>query len=372
MPKTAEPWLRSLCVANLPAAHANFTRMADHGVTLDLLDADQRAVRRRRADARRSGHGDQQPGAVHRRVAQSDGDGRAVRARSRRPAQPAADFFDEPVPQRPVGRRPGSVRPAADDRRSAGGPAGARRRNRQRSPRAAATTPKCWRRCGDSSAARRCGSPTATSCATSRSKRSCGRFRTWPTRSSKPRSISPAAILHEQYGQPLRADGERSRFVVLGLGKLGGVELNYSSDIDLIFLYEQDGQTDARRTVSNQEYFERLSKEVIRLLTEATDLGAAYRVDLRLRPEGSRGPLVHELRQHALVLRREGPHVGAAGVRQSPADCRRSRAWAATCSRGSSRGSIASTSAWPTSRASSRSSAASSSASSAKAATCAT
>jgi glutamate-ammonia-ligase adenylyltransferase len=97
--------------------------------------------------------------------------------------------------------------------------------------------------------------------------------------------------LDEQYGRPLRSDGERSRFVVLGLGKLGGVELNYSSDIDLIFMYEQDGQTDARRTVSNQEYFERLAKDLIRMLTEATDLGAAYRVDLRLRPEGSIGPL---------------------------------------------------------------------------------
>src|SRR5262249_11097275 len=97
--------------------------------------------------------------------------------------------------------------------------------------------------------------------------------------------------LHEQYGTPLRSDLERSRFCVLGLGKLGGVELNYSSDIDLIFLYEQDGQTDARRIVSNHEYFERLSKEIVRLLTEATDLGAAYRVDLRLRPEGSHGAI---------------------------------------------------------------------------------
>jgi glutamate-ammonia-ligase adenylyltransferase len=97
--------------------------------------------------------------------------------------------------------------------------------------------------------------------------------------------------LEEQYGRPLRADGRPSRFVVLALGKLGGVELNYSSDIDLVFLYEEDGQTDARRTVSNQEYFERLAKELLRILTEATELGATYRVDLRLRPEGSRGPL---------------------------------------------------------------------------------
>ncbi|MGD9636655.1 MAG: hypothetical protein AB7G28_26150 [Pirellulales bacterium] len=95
----------------------------------------------------------------------------------------------------------------------------------------------------------------------------------------------------EQYGKPQRSDGRPCRFVVLALGKLGGLELNYSSDIDLVFMYEQDGQTDARRTVTNEEFFERLSKELIRLLTEATDLGATYRVDMRLRPEGSRGPL---------------------------------------------------------------------------------
>ncbi|MEX2316213.1 MAG: hypothetical protein WD669_03610 [Pirellulales bacterium] len=97
--------------------------------------------------------------------------------------------------------------------------------------------------------------------------------------------------LEEQYGRPLRADGRPSRFVVLALGKLGGLELNYSSDIDLVFLYEEDGQTDARRTVSNQEYFERLAKELLRLLTETTELGTTYRVDLRLRPEGSTGPI---------------------------------------------------------------------------------
>ena len=95
----------------------------------------------------------------------------------------------------------------------------------------------------------------------------------------------------EQYGHPLRSDGSPCRFVVLALGKLGGLELNYSSDVDLVFLYEQDGQTDARRIVSNEEYFERLAKDLIRLLTETTDLGTTYRVDMRLRPEGSRGPL---------------------------------------------------------------------------------
>jgi glutamate-ammonia-ligase adenylyltransferase len=90
--------------------------------------------------------------------------------------------------------------------------------------------------------------------------------------------------MEELYGQPLRRDVERCRFVVLALGKLGGLELNYSSDIDLVFMYEQDGQTDARRTVSNHEFFERLGKDLVRLLTETTDLGATYRVDMRLRP----------------------------------------------------------------------------------------
>jgi glutamate-ammonia-ligase adenylyltransferase len=96
----------------------------------------------------------------------------------------------------------------------------------------------------------------------------------------------------EQYGIPLRSsDLNPCRFVVLALGKLGGLELNYSSDIDLVFMYDQDGQTDARRTVTNEEFFERLGKDVIRLLTENTELGSTYRVDMRLRPEGSRGPL---------------------------------------------------------------------------------
>ena len=68
--------------------------------------------------------------------------------------------------------------------------------------------------------------------------------------------------------------------------------MNYSSDIDLIFLYDGEGQTDGKRPISNGEFFDALARELIRLLTEATDLGAAYRVDMRLRPEGQRGPMV--------------------------------------------------------------------------------
>lgn len=98
--------------------------------------------------------------------------------------------------------------------------------------------------------------------------------------------------LSEKWGQPITPDGRPARFVVLGLGKLGGTELNYSSDIDLMFVYDQDGRTDGRRHASNQEYFERLCREVTRLLTVSTGLGIAYRVDLRLRPEGSSGSIV--------------------------------------------------------------------------------
>ena len=101
--------------------------------------------------------------------------------------------------------------------------------------------------------------------------------------------------LVQQRGQPLGFDGRPARFVVLGLGKLGGVELNYSSDIDLVFLYDHDGQTNAPRPVANAEFFDRLAREFVRLLTEPTELGAAYRVDLRLRPEGQRGPIAISL-----------------------------------------------------------------------------
>jgi len=101
----------------------------------------------------------------------------------------------------------------------------------------------------------------------------------------------------EKRGEPLRPDGQPARFVVLGLGKLGGTELNYSSDIDLIFLYEADGETDAPRSVSNREFFDRMARDVVRLLTDATESGSAYRVDMRLRPEGKQGPLVHSIEQ---------------------------------------------------------------------------
>lgn len=99
------------------------------------------------------------------------------------------------------------------------------------------------------------------------------------------------ARLSEKHGTPRYGQGEAARFVVLAMGKLGGEELNYSSDIDLICLYDHDGKTDGPRGMSNGEFFAALVRDVVKLLTEATELGTVYRVDLRLRPEGSRGPV---------------------------------------------------------------------------------
>ncbi|MGD0900816.1 MAG: hypothetical protein ABR915_23540, partial [Thermoguttaceae bacterium] len=95
--------------------------------------------------------------------------------------------------------------------------------------------------------------------------------------------------LRAQRGCPIGPGGRPARFVVLAMGKLGGCELNYSSDIDLVFLYEDEGKTDGKHSTTNAEYFGQLARETVRLLTEKTELGSAYRVDLRLRPEGQRG-----------------------------------------------------------------------------------
>ncbi len=90
--------------------------------------------------------------------------------------------------------------------------------------------------------------------------------------------------------------GHPARITALGFGKLGGDELNYSSDIDLMFVYDHDGEATGRRAgVSNAEFFDRVVSEVVRLLSSHTDRGFAYRVDLRLRPEGNRGPLARSM-----------------------------------------------------------------------------
>ena len=95
-------------------------------------------------------------------------------------------------------------------------------------------------------------------------------------------------------GEPVNSDGQACEFVVLAMGKLGGMELNYSSDIDLVMVYDQDGMTEGgdspgAKSVSNQEFFGLLCREMVKLIGEPSELGAAYRVDLRLRPNGASG-----------------------------------------------------------------------------------
>ena len=99
--------------------------------------------------------------------------------------------------------------------------------------------------------------------------------------------------LAKKWGEPKNNEGEKGKFVILAMGKLGGMELNYSSDIDLMMVYDQDGETDAKPALSNREFYARLTRDVVRLINEITPLGAAYRVDLRLRPEGAKGAICH-------------------------------------------------------------------------------
>jgi [glutamine synthetase] adenylyltransferase / [glutamine synthetase]-adenylyl-L-tyrosine phosphorylase len=102
--------------------------------------------------------------------------------------------------------------------------------------------------------------------------------------------------LAKELGLPQDVNGKSQRMIVLAMGKLGAYELNYSSDIDLIFVYPQAGETHGDgRTTSNEQFFTRLSKQLIASLDLRTGDGFVFRVDMRLRPFGDSGPLVISL-----------------------------------------------------------------------------
>ena len=95
--------------------------------------------------------------------------------------------------------------------------------------------------------------------------------------------------------------GRRTEFCVLGMGKLGGQELNYSSDVDVLFLYSDEGEVfkappvknkTQRATMSNRQFFSKLAEAFIAEVSRVTPDGMLFRVDLRLRPEGDAGPTV--------------------------------------------------------------------------------
>jgi glutamate-ammonia-ligase adenylyltransferase len=94
-----------------------------------------------------------------------------------------------------------------------------------------------------------------------------------------------------RHGEPRLADGRPCGFSVISLGKLGGRELNYSSDIDLMFVYGGNGQTDGPHSITNKEFFKKVGNEYTALLSTYTGDGLVYRVDLRLRPDGTLGEM---------------------------------------------------------------------------------
>jgi glutamate-ammonia-ligase adenylyltransferase len=109
------------------------------------------------------------------------------------------------------------------------------------------------------------------------------------------------ALAHAQaqadarHGVPIGSAGQRIEFWIVGMGKLGARELNVSSDIDLIYVYEDDGQTDGVDSISAHEYFTKVARSLYTLIGDSTDDGFVFRVDLALRPNGNSGPPVVSL-----------------------------------------------------------------------------
>jgi glutamate-ammonia-ligase adenylyltransferase len=112
------------------------------------------------------------------------------------------------------------------------------------------------------------------------------------------------APLRAAHGEPRAPGGEPAGLAIIGMGKLGGEELNYSSDIDLVFVYSEDGETAGGPggRLANGLYFERLARGIVQALETVTEEGYAFRVDLRLRPEGRMGALVQSLQGYGAYL----------------------------------------------------------------------
>ena len=102
-----------------------------------------------------------------------------------------------------------------------------------------------------------------------------------------------------RFGNPRYQNGDGverlADFAVIGMGKMGGMELNYHSDLDIIYVYDQQGHTDGAKQISNHEYFAKLGQKIIMILTTQTREGYVYKLDTRLRPSGNAGPLVTSL-----------------------------------------------------------------------------
>ncbi|MGH8042860.1 MAG: bifunctional [glutamate--ammonia ligase]-adenylyl-L-tyrosine phosphorylase/[glutamate--ammonia-ligase] adenylyltransferase [Rudaea sp.] len=113
-------------------------------------------------------------------------------------------------------------------------------------------------------------------------------------------------ILLHRHGTPRNAAGRAQRLVVIAMGKLGGGELNFSSDIDLVLAFPENGTSDGERPLANEVYFARLGQLLVKLLAEITGEGFAYRVDLRLRPYGNAGRVALPFAAMEQYYQREG------------------------------------------------------------------
>ena len=289
------------------------------------------------------GSGAEQPRSLRGRGPQSAVARLAVRARSRGAADPAADLRHQPASQRSAGQRHESYDLL---RMTEGQPVA-------REALVAEFCAEVAALAGDDAAVMAAPAAlqaprnaadllTATSFAASSSTRSPGRFRIWPTRSSKrPCCAAPASSngAARPCAGPIGAAGAVRR---AGHGQAGRrrAELfqRHRSDLSLRRRRQHRLAAPSSKPANSSTAW---PATCVRLLTEPTDLGMAYRVDLRLRPDGQSGPIVTQPRTGHALLRRAGPHLGAAGVRQSPARGRRSRTGAASFSTSSNRGSIA-------------------------------
>ncbi len=145
-----------------------------------------------------------------------------------------------------------------------------------------------------------------------------------------------------RHGRPTAIQGEDSGFLVLGYGKLGGIELGYGSDLDLVFVHGSQSitaMTAGPKDISNEQFYARLGQRMIHMMTTQTASGTLYEVDMRLRPDGNKGMLVRSLASFDELSGAGCLDLGASGAGARPPGRRRCRAGAAV-RRGAARGSV--------------------------------
>jgi hypothetical protein len=137
--------------------------------------------------------------------------------------------------------------------------------------------------------------------------------------------FSAFQALDARHGEPLTLFGQRAQFWVIGMGKLGARELNVSSDIDLIYVFDEDGETagtaEGLGRISVQEYFARAVKAIYSLVGDITEHGFVFRIDLALRPNGNSGPSVVSLGALEEYLLVQGRRVGTLCLDEESCRC---------------------------------------------------